>query len=193
MASQVDVANRALTKLGCRPITSMGDASQEARAVSSAWDITRDAEMAAHPWKFTLFRRSIGRITEVPPFGYAYQYELPAGFLRLVEIDGIWAWETPEKPLWSIEGRRLLLDLAGPINLRWAGVVETVGQWPALFCEVMACRLASELCERLTSSATQKNTLEYEYQKAVRIGKQTDAIERAPVPARDTSWITGRI
>lgn len=192
MASQVDVANGCLTKLGTRPITSVSDSSQEARAVAGAWERLRDAELRAHPWKFSIQRKLVGALTEAPAFGYTHQFELPAGYLRLVEIDGVWCWDAGEKPAWQIEGRRLLLDHAGPIRLRWAGVIENVGLWDPLFVEVMVCRLATELCEKLTGSDSKKNALEFDYQKAVRIGRQTDAIERAPQPPRDGSWITGR-
>ncbi len=194
MASQVDVANRALSKLGQRRIASVSDSSTEARSVAAAWDILRDAELRAHPWKFSLARGRIGALTEAPAFGFTHQFQLPAKYLRLVSIDGLWCWIALDEPdlAWQIEGGRLLLNRAGPVNLRWAQVVENVGLWYALFVDAFSCRLAVEICQQITASDSLKQSLEYDYQKAIRLARQTDAIERAPQPPRDGSWILGR-
>jgi hypothetical protein len=69
MASQVDIANRALTKLGAARIISFGDDNKQARAVESMFDIVRDAELRSHIWSFSVRRTSSGCASNNPCMG----------------------------------------------------------------------------------------------------------------------------
>jgi hypothetical protein len=62
-----------------------------------------------------------------------------------------------------------------------------------MFAEVFACRLAVEVCERLTQSNTKRQIAWDEYQQAMRAAVRSDAIENPPEPLPDDSWILSRI
>jgi hypothetical protein len=70
MTSQVDIANRALTKLGAARIISFGDDNKQARAVSSMFDIVRDAELRSHIWSFSVKRASLPALLSTPDWGF---------------------------------------------------------------------------------------------------------------------------
>jgi hypothetical protein len=59
MATEVDIVNRALVKLGAKRILTLADNVKEAREASFIYDMVRDEEMRAHNWKFAIRRASI--------------------------------------------------------------------------------------------------------------------------------------
>src|SRR5690606_36699993 len=126
---------------------------------------------------FAVSRTTVGALTDAPGFGFTHQFQFPACYLSLVEDDGIWRWTVEDELAWSLEGRRLLLNRSGPINLRWVGVKENVGEWDALFVDAFSFRLAYEICEQITGSDIKKRTLYYDYQRAIRRAMQRDALE----------------
>ena len=56
MASEVDIANRALSMLGEARITALSDNNKAGRAMNARFDLLRDAELAAYPWRFSINR-----------------------------------------------------------------------------------------------------------------------------------------
>jgi hypothetical protein len=192
MPSQADIARAALSKLGTWTISSLSDSSKEARALVSAWDRVLGSELAVHPWTFATEQGELGALTETPVFDYDFQYQLPMGFLRLVQVGNRWAWDPPDKPNWRIQGRALLTDMAPPLELRWIGMPDSAAEFPWEFVDVLACRLADDLCELLTGSKDLKASVKQDYLMALRAARLTNAIMHAPRPPRDTSWITVR-
>jgi hypothetical protein len=191
VASQVDIANAALVKLGAERITNLSDPGAE--PLEGAWDRLRDAELRSHPWKFAIRRGEFAPLTEVPAWGAGYQYQLPADYLRLVAIADDWWWDDELGPPWRIEGQRILTDMGSPLRLRWLSRVTETPRFDPLFVEALACRIALDLCVKVTGSASLKQTLRQDHMLALRDAYRVDAIERSPEPMRDTSWITGRV
>jgi hypothetical protein len=56
LATDVDIANRALSRLGARRITAIADTNEAERAVNSAFAIVRDEVLRMHPWRCALTR-----------------------------------------------------------------------------------------------------------------------------------------
>lgn len=56
MASDLDIANRALSRLGAARINSTGDDTKNARAVASALATVRDEVLVDHPWNCAVKR-----------------------------------------------------------------------------------------------------------------------------------------
>ena len=65
MASEVDIANRALQKLGAESIVSLTQDSENARACNLCYEPIRDAELRAHPWNFAIKRASLAADSKI--------------------------------------------------------------------------------------------------------------------------------
>lgn len=206
MATQIEVANRALSKIGAARITSLDDNSTPSRAISAAFDIVRDDEIRAHGWSFAMRRAVLAASTDTPAFGGAYVYPLPSDFLRLWML-GDWYWLGPDMSdyrgagclPYTIEGRALLTNEArspdavpGPVRVRYLAQVSDTTLWDSNFVEAFACRLAVEICDELTQSSTKKNGMWQEYDQAIRRARRTNAIELPPEYIQDDTWVLSR-
>lgn len=198
MPTKIDVANRALLKIGASRITDFEEESKEAQAIIIAWDHVQDREISAHPWAFALRRASLAAMVEAPAFGYAKQYPLPEAFLALQWADGFDVSSTAADYLdgtesaWRVEGGKILIDAGAPLRIIYTVRVEDPQQWGPQFCEVMALALAIEICDDVSASLQRKQLLQTEKREALAIARRLNAIQQAPRAIPDGSWITER-
>jgi len=199
MASVIQVANRALTKLGAARIISLADNNKQARAVASCFDDLRDAELRAHRWSFALVRTALPALTTTPAYEFQYEYQLPADFLRLDMIDGRYPstvmdnYIGAETAEYAIEGGKILTDIAAPLKIRYCRRVDDPNAWDVLFREALACRIAAEICEELTQSNQKKDAAWAEWKRAVGEAVKVNAIERPPQMPPDDQFIISRL
>jgi hypothetical protein len=198
VASEVDVCNRALGKLGAATIISLSDDDPKAVTLSVAFPLVRDAELRRRRWKFSLSRKKLPAEATAPLFGYARQFVIPGETLRVIQV-GEWDlgpslddFRVAPNEYFSIEGRRILTNLTAPLAVRTIDRVEDVGLWDAAFIEAFASRLAFETCYRITQSDSRQKNCKEDYRDAVREGRRADAFERAPNEPTDDTWVMAR-
>ena len=134
MASEVEIANRALQKLGAARITSLTDNSVNARACNACYTVLRDSELRAHPWNFSISRAILAADATVPVFTRANAFQLPSDFLRLLPRD-------PEDNIdfhdWQIEGQKIYTNDAAPLHIRYVAQVTDPNKMDVLFRETL--------------------------------------------------------
>ncbi len=186
MASQVEIANRALTKLGAARIISFDDDNKQARAVKSMFEIVRDSELRAHLWSFSVKRTSLAALTTTPTWGFDYEYQVPADYLRLVQVNDVYPgpslddYRNASVAEYVVESRKILTNLSAPLRIRYVARIEDTTQWDATFVEAIASRLAFEMCEDLTQSNTKKDSARQDYREALIAAIRSDGIEQPP-------------
>lgn len=199
MASEVDVANRALTKLGAARITALSDANKQARAVDSMFDIVRDALLRSHVWSFAVKRATLDVSETTPDWGYAYQYDLPADYLRLVQVNDTYLgpsladFRNDATADYMLEGNVIMTDIADTLKIRYIFQETDTTAWDSTFVEAMACRLAAELAEDLTQSNTKRDAAWKEYDMAIRTAIRSGAVEQQAQEMPDDAWMLSRI
>lgn len=192
MASKVEVANLALTKLGDDPILLLTDDTKPARTLNRIFDLVADAEMKASWWKFTIKRAELSALADPPAWGYSYQYPLPSDYLGLVQLNDIYVRSTSrQRGAWSVEANRLLTDLTAPLKVRYVSRV-AVASWDPLFVDAFACKLAMEACETLTQSDSKFQRIAGQYKLAIDRAHAMDAIENPPEEFPIGSWNESR-
>lgn len=190
MASETDICNRALQKMGAGSITSIDENSPDARECKRAYSIVRDAELRRHVWGFATRRQILAPSTTAPAFGFTYAFPLPSDYLRLhpnALVDD-----------WSIEhvqgvGRCILTSDGTSIKVRYIARIEDTGQYDALFIEALAAKLALELHPKITQSALKERQAREDYKDAIADAKQVNAIEKVSADTPEDSWITARL
>lgn len=203
-ASEVDICNRAIQKVGGQPITSLSDSSSSARAVNRCYEMLRDAELRSNNWNFAIKRTSLAASVTAPSWGFSKQYPLPSDFLRLISIrDHYGVSETigtlgQNEVDYSIESgdgdaRSILTNSSSPIYIRYVARVENTGLFDPLFSEALASKIAMEIVEEITNSNSKKQTLIEEYKMIIKQARYCDSIETAGEALIESDWLIARL
>lgn len=189
MASEVDIANRALQKLGAESIASLTQDSENARACNLCYEPIRDAELRAHPWNFAIKRASLAADSTAPEFGYDAAYTLPSDCLRVLPPDPYVNYNTMD---WQIEGRKILTNDGAPLEIRYIKRETDPNQYDSLFIECLSSKIAVELSEKLTQSNSKGAAAREDYVRSIREAKKMNAFENISAEQQIDTWITCR-
>jgi len=186
MPSVVEVCNKALDKLGHGAITSLNDGTKAANLCLRSWEMVRDEMLRAHPWNFAVKRLALAPSDETPAWGFSYAFPIPSDYLRMIEILDSAQFNH------QIESNNILCDET-VLYVRYIYKVTDPNQYDSMFVDVVATRLAIELCEPLTQSNTKKNELIKDLDAALTNAKRVDGQENPPVSFAEDDWITARL
>jgi hypothetical protein len=199
MASNVEIANRALTKIGANRIIALTDNTKEGRTVNSMFTLVRDAELRKRTWRFSIKRAELAALASAPTFGFAYQYRPPADCLKIVDVGELYPaadmsdYVGSDTSSYAYENGVILTDEAAPLNLRYVARIEDPTLFDALFVEAFACKLAMEMAEPITQSSTKRELATREYKDAIIEAMRANAIEKPPVKLADDTFILARL
>jgi hypothetical protein len=200
MASAVDIANSALTKLGADRILNMNDAQKEARDINAIFTMRRDALLRAYNWSFAMTRASLSALADAPTWGYSYFYQMPSDCVRVVQVSDEWVVNSladyisgPDAEPYRIEGRKIATDFGAPLKIRYVQRITDTGNFDAMFTEAFACDLAYHACESITQSNSKKEGLKDDKREAILLAIRANAIELPPQVIGDDSWILSRL
>ena len=109
MASKVQIANRALTRLGRSRITAFSDNTDSAKLIDAIYEDVAEDVMSMGQWPSVVNRATLAQVATNPNHGYDHQYQLPTDpkCLRVLTLDEA----KPGDNHYSIEGDKLLTDL----------------------------------------------------------------------------------
>lgn len=199
MASSVEIANSALTKLGEKRIMSLEDNVKPAREINAIFELRRDKLLRTFNWSFAMKREQLNALADEPSWGYALQYQFPSDCLRMVQINDIWVIPSaadfvggPDSEPYTIEGRHILTDWSAPLKVRYVRRVTNPGEFDACFVEAFAYDLANEICEAITQSSTKKEALMLGRKNEISEAIRANSIELPPQVIADDSWLAAR-
>lgn len=176
VTSPTDICNLALGHLGEARITSLDEDSVSARACTLHYNSVRDEVLRSHRWNFAQDRQVLSALEELPPFGWARQYELPADCLRVLEVNGSEAGDVISSE-YIIEGRRILTN-AEEVRLVYLRQVPDVSEFDALFVRALAVRLAIVLSETIRGTTQKTSELTQLYERVTApLARRVDANE----------------
>jgi hypothetical protein len=185
MPSVVDIANKALDKLGASKIINIDDGTKNADLCKRAWPLIRDELLRRHPWNFATVRTSLAPSASPPDWGFSRSFDFPTDLLRLIEIRDADAID------YQVEGRAILTN-ESVLYIRYIARVDDPNQYDTAFIELAAARLAYELCEALTQSNTKKKSLEGDMVAAMTEATLADGMENPPAEYAEDDWLKAR-
>lgn len=184
------IANMALTELGAATIMSIDDAKESARLIKARRDDCLDEVLARRAWSFARHRALAGSDGAAPAFGYAYQYSWPTDpwCLRVLEVNG------KSDDGYKLEGRKILTDQAGPLELVFIRRVGDPGLFDPLFRSALAARLAAAVAYRVTQSRTKEADMYKLYEQRLREAVSIPAAVDRPAEEanEDGDWLSVR-
>lgn len=186
MTSNVEIANRALDKLGAESIVSLTEDSENARVINRAYNSVLDSMLRSHTWNCAKVRVQLSPLATAPAFDYNYQFQLPADCLRPIFPSNVTDW--------SIEkGNVLLTNDGNVLNLIYVSTLADPNDMDSCFIEALASKLALEICEKVTQSATKRKLARDDYDDAMATAKKANAYESLPSQQDYSSWVSARM
>lgn len=189
MSTRVDIANRALQKVGARRIGSLDEGSREADSVKACFDILLQAELQTNFWTFATKRATLAPDSGGEDTDGRLTYSLPPDFLRLAPRDPNLSFTQVD---YLFEGRKLRTNEQPPFEIRYVSWDIDTAIVDPLFAEALAARIAIEIVEELTQSTSKKDSLEAAYQFHVRKARQINAIQHGPIQPELDEWVEVR-
>lgn len=201
MTAAVDIANRALQKLGEDRISSVfpPDNVKAAKVLNACFNSIRDNELRAHVWSFAKADALLPADATAPLIGYQFQFQMPSDCLRVLVVGGMHAmpgminYRTGFEQFYKIKGRKIQTDLPAPLALEYIKQVTDTTLFDACFVESFATKLALETCEAITQSGTKKEALRLDYKRSIREAVLSNVIELPPEPITDDSFVFSRL
>lgn len=176
MASEVGVANIALSHMGEKLISSLDEASSSARILKARIDDVRDTVLRAYPWNFAEERAALAALATAPAWGYDNQYLQPTDclFVRGIEDDLL------SNLVWKVEGRKILTNEGAPLNILYTKRETDPNQWDSMFAAALGAKLAHETVELITKDAKLKRGLLDNYGRIFAEATSVDSQEGTP-------------
>jgi len=182
--SVTDLCSSALQLLGVPGIANILDNSREARQCNLAYDGCRRAELRKHRWNFAIKRAQLSADVTAPSFDYQYAYQIPSDCLRVLIPN-----DDPSND-WTLEGRKILSNFAGPLKLRYIADITDVSQWDPAFYDAVGVAMADIMCEAITNSNSKKATLGQVYKDTIHEARRNNAFEQRSAEApEDSYWL----
>lgn len=154
MVSKVDICNSALRKLGVERINSLTEDNSRAKACNDRYEIIKKEVLRSHPWKCAIKRIALAKTVTSPLFDWENQYQLPSDCLRVVRVND-------ELTEWVQEGNFILTNET-TCQIKYISNIDE-SLLDSSLCEVIAFRLALDLCYSITQSAPREQTLQAQY------------------------------
>lgn len=151
--TDVDICNRALSRLGTRAtISALDENSTEARTAFIWYAATRDTLLRAHDWNFAR-RRVVLAEQGTAPTGWTFRYALPTDCIRLLRLASV-----------NLEERAPRFEVAGDATSRFVLCDEPVAEAvytarvddPNLYDSGFASALVDQLAAHIAYPITQK-------------------------------------
>lgn len=186
MNTTTDLANYALAHLGEPQITDIDGENNTARLCKRFVSDTIDEVIRSHRWNCATARATLTRLSEAPAHGLTYAYQLPAGFLRLLEVNGE-AWEGTDEFFEIEEDKELRTDVS-TVKIRYLKRIG-VSDMDPLLAEAVAFKLASKLAVPITAKLDQQTQMLGLYDRALRKASAVDAVETKTKEGREMERI----
>lgn len=182
----VSICSNALIKLGDDPITSLTDNTVRARHCNRLYTPTRQAVLRDAVWTDSRKRVRLAQLSAAPEWEYAYEYALPADYIRMVKT----SLDDAKTP-YQIEGRqgqgRTLLTDATEVYILYIYDNEDVASYDAGHVDALTARMAYELAEPITGKKSNGDRAAAEYEVKKRDAKAVDGQEDAQETYTDST------
>ena len=184
--SQVAMCNAALVRLGADRITAIDEDSENARKCNAVWDLTLEAVLGDHPWKFANKRAVLALATTTPASGFSYYLQLPADCIRALEVDD------PKDAIWKREGDFIATDESS-LKIRYTARISDPSKFSAGFIDALISRLIADLAYPITNSVSLASAKMEQYLKVdLPRAKSADSQQGSQDEYQSDEWLNAR-
>ena len=178
MASNVDIANNALSMLGGSTISSLTENTKNARISNQRFENVRNRVFRAHPWNCLIKRVQLAASSTNPVIEFAKAYPLPADFLRVLKIHNGTTDSVASDMPYKVEGKFIITDEA-TVYLVYVAKDTDPTNYDTYLYEVLAYQLAADMAYAITNNATLAKNLLVDADEKLREARFVDSVENS--------------
>lgn len=201
MASEVDICNLALARLGDNATVASIDppeGSAQAEHCARFYAIARDSLLEMHAWKFATRRVQLAQLS-AESWNWSFAYAGPNDSLKLLAVLPVSADSDADTQEYETEtdssGNPIILTNQEAASLRYVANVTDTTVFSPLFVDSLAWLLASYLAGPVIkgdTGAAMSRTCLQSFMIAFSNAKVSDANQRKVRPEHTPAWIGGR-
>ena len=195
MPTIIDIWNKALTHIGAARVSSLTEASREARVCRTLYDDIIKEVLRVHPWGFASTVIQLAVLADVDAVNFAYAYQLPADCYHPVKLIDNVANTVPvndeNNKIYEIRERTLVTDET-PVYLKYTKLIVDPGKFDSIFVQAAAYRLASDLALAVPKKMALHDRMLRRYQATVLSAKNVDASQDKTKKNDGQSFINAR-
>lgn len=198
MATDVGIVNLALNMIGESSIMSFDDASKAARLANAHYTTLRDSLLRGYHWSFAIDRAELAS-AGTPTWGFTHKFPFPVDCIKILQVGEYYPgpdlsdYRQADNSLYRIEGRDILYNAAGPLKIRYMKSITDPNLFDAAFVTAFAAYIAMKFAIPLADSTSKKQEAEADFKMAISAALRANAIEVAPVPIADDTWVISRL
>lgn len=186
MATKVSISSNALLMLGARPINDLTEDDDRAQLAANLYDQVRDALLRSHPWNCSTKRVILAPTTTAPAFDYAYAFNLPADWLKTLQVG-----ESHDPLDYVTESGQILCDYdAVPLRYVWRNDNEAT--WDAMVVHGMTLAMQAHMAYAITKSASMRDSARQEMIDFLRQARSADGMDDPPETLGDFPLLMSR-
>lgn len=200
-SSKVEVCNLALSLISQEAVVDIDAPKSNNEVICAKWyEQSRRKALSSHPWNFAQ-RMALAPQTTVPAFGYEQAFQLPADYLRIVQIGN-----TRETFVTNFTNYKIIYENdVNTIQINFEGNGGGTGSLPIIymkneiivlrfspwFVDYMAHELALMISPEINRTASEIQTLEGQTLKSLTLAKQLEGQESPIITVTNSKYRTG--
>jgi len=197
--TETDIINDALGQIGARRITLLSSGEPNANFALCFYATLRDDLLRLSHWRFATGRAHLPQDATTPAFEFAFQYTLPADFIKLREYNGantdttnLSLFERSQIPRFKVEGRKLLTN-DGEVKIVYTKRITNPNLFDPMFYQTLSTWLASKLADAITKDREKSDSLVTQaLEVLLPMAAAVDGQEGSVEPYRSDDLIIGR-
>lgn len=188
MATGVSICSNALLMLGAQTINDFADQLNldRAKLCANLYPTVRDDMLRSHPWNCAIKRAVLAPDAVAPAFGYTHSFELPADFMRVLEVG-----TNGSQIDYLIEGRTIQADTT-VLELRYVFRNEVENTWDAHLVKLVTLAMAAALAYPVTQSSALQQSFEQKLEMTLKRARAVDGQEDPPQTLGDERLLQAR-
>jgi hypothetical protein len=175
-ATGVSICSNALLMLGAQTINDFADLVNldRAKLCANLYPTIRDDLLRSHPWNCCIKRAVLAPDAVAPLFGYTQSFQLPADFLRVLEVGSAGCQID-----YLVEGQTIQANTTA-LELRYVfdNIVENT--WDSHLVQLATLAMAAVLAYPITQSSALQQSLEQKLELSLRRARAVDGQEDPP-------------
>lgn len=188
MATGVSICSNALLMLGAQTINDFADQLNldRAKLCANLYPTVRDDMLRSHPWNCAIKRAVLAPDAVAPAFGYTHSFELPADFIRVLEVG-----TNGSQIDYLVEGRTIQANTT-VLELRYVFRNEVENTWDAHLVKLVTLAMAAALAYPVTQSSALQQSFEQKLEMTLKRARAVDGQEDPPQTLGDERLLRAR-